>query len=805
MQPESTFDARCAALAFPLGGIGTGNVSLGARGNLRDWEIFNQPAKGNTLPNTFFALYTHQEGQTAVTRVLEGPIPPPHALSHGYHPISGAGLPRCAASQFQGEYPFAWITFDDPKLPVQAHLEAYTPLIPLNPDDSGIPGAILTYTLVNTTPDPVTITLVGSLCNPVGGIQTDRFGSVAGGGVGQNVNTLREENGLRGLHFTSQKYAPDALPYGSLSLTTDHADVTCKPAWMRGAWWDYLQEFWDDLTADGRLNDLGYDTPSAEGTSDTGSLGLCDTIPPGETRSYRFFLTWHSPNRTHDWQGRGDRIIRNHYATRFSDSWAVADYLHTNRQRLETETRAFHDALFGSTLPGFVLDALSANIVPLRSTTCFWLENGQFFGWEGCFDTAGCCEGTCTHVWSYAQTLAFLFPTLEQVMRRIEFGAETEEDGFMHFRTAHHFRLEPTAARYHAAADGQMGCVLRAYREWQLSGNWEFLEAVWPGIKRTMAFAAREWDADGDGMPEGCQHNTYDIEFYGPNPLCTFYYLAALRAVEVMAEALGEPEIARVCRERFEAGSQKTMETQWNGTFFVQRLDDVDAHKYQHGLGCLSDQLLGQLHAHILGLGYLAPKEAINSAAKAIFDHNFCANLSDHVNCQRVYALNEEAGLLLCTWPDGGRPRFPFPYSDEVWTGIEYQVAALLIYEGWLDAGLEIVAAVQARHDGVRRNRWNEFECGNHYARSMSSWAVLQALSGARFDMARGEMRFEPVLAASTETDVFRAFWSHGRGWGIYTQRRDPVTDTWTPEITVLGGDLSGVRVHACGQTFLLP
>ena len=118
------------------------------------------------------------------------------------------------------------------------------------------------------------------------------------------------------------------------------------------------------------------------------------------------------------------------------------------------------------------------------------------------------------------------------------------------------------------------------------------------------------------------------------------------------------------------------------------------------------------------------------------------------MNVQRTYALNGEAGLLLCTWPRGGRPAFPFPYSDEVWTGIEYQVAAHLIYAGLLDEGLAIVRGLRDRHDGERRNPWNEFECGNHYARAMASWSLLLALSGYRYSAPAGRIAFAPAVSA---------------------------------------------------------
>ncbi len=800
-----TLDARATAAAFPLGGIGTGNVSLGARGELRDWEIFNRPAKGHQLANTFFAIRVQETGQPPITRVLEGPIQPPHIYSHGYNPSTGVGLPRFAGTTMRGEYPFATIDFEDETVPVHVQLEAFTPLIPLNPEDSGIPCAILSYTVTNTSLLPVTLTVVGSLTNPVCGTQFDAFGNMLTNAQGKSVVKFREESGYRGLFFGSEGIEPSSLRYGNMSLVTDHANVTVKPSWLRGGWWDYLQDFWSDLTDDGLLTDLGYDAPNDR--SDTGSLGVVDTLEPGVSRSYRFVLTWFFPNRVNSWQDTAQAITRNHYATRFDDAWTVARYVFAEMPRLEAETRRFHDALFASTLPAYVLDAISANIVPVRSNTCFWLENGRFYGWEGCFGTAGCCPGTCTHVWSYAQTVAFLFPSLERSMREIEFQIETEPDGYMSFRNSRGFDgviWAPSAPRAEAASDGQLGSILRAYREWQLSADKEWLKGLWPGIKRAIDYASIHWDLDHDHVLDGKQHNTYDIEFYGPNPLSGIYYLAGLRAVEELAKVMGEQDTVQRVHQAFERGSAKLDALLWNGEYYIQALDDVDAYRYQHGKGCLSDQLLGQLHACILGLGDLLPREHLRAAVQSIYRYNFRRDFRHHVNVQRTYVLNDEAGLVLCTWPHGGRPRFPFVYSDEVWTGIEYQVAAHLVYEGHLEEGLDIIRAVQVRHDGVRRNPWNEVECGDHYARSMSSWAVLLALSGMHADLGRGELTFDPVVEASTDPSVFTTVWSAGRAWGIYTQIKDPLTGAWQPGVQVLGGDLNGVSVRACGQDIVV-
>lgn len=800
---QRTYGPEATAAAFLLGGIGTGNVSLGSRGELRDWEIQNRPGKGHSLPNTWFAIRARTGDGATVTKVLEGPLQPPHTGSHGYHPNTGAGLPRLGDSILRGEYPVAWIEFADSALPVRVSLEAFTPLVPLDAADSGIPGVYLTYRVTNPSDHPVDVSIAGSITNPVGGVETGRFGDVQVPGGGGNINAFRREGELSGLFLRSERYGPEDLRYGDLTLLASGGEITAKPVWQRSGWFDWLRELWEDFSSDGRLDDLGITEPSADGRTDTGSLAVSARLQPGESHEFRWIVAWSFPNRINGWsedirvQREGAEAVRNRYATLFENSWAAAAYLVEHRDRLRALTLAYHDALFGSTLPPSVIDAVASNVTVLRSTTCFWLEDGRFLGWEGCFDEAGCCDGTCTHVWNYAQTCAFLFPELERTMRRTELLEETEPDGKMPFRARKMFEA---AWDHQAAADGQLGTVMRVLREWKLSGDDAFLRDLWPKVQDALRYAWRIWDTDGDLVLDGEQHNTYDIEFHGPNPLTGMYALGALRAAEEMARALGDDKSARRYREAFERSGPRLLELCWNGEYLEQRLADVDTHPYQHGTGCLSDQLLGQQLAHLYGLGYLLPEERARQAIEAVHRHNFRRDVSDHVNLQRTYVLNDEAGLLVCSWPRGGQPRRPFPYSDEAWTGMEYQVATHLIYEGLIEEGLEIVRAARERHDGVRRNPWNEVECGNHYARSMSSWGLLVALSGFTCDLPRGEIGFAPRINA----EDFRTFWSTGRAWGIYTQRRDPATGRLVPEIRVLYGDAVGLAVHACDTALRL-
>ena len=496
-----------------------------------------------------------------------------------------------------------------------------------------------------------------------------------------------------------------------------------------------------------------------------GSVGLEREIRPGDTAEFLFVLSWYVPNRVKGWfiEESSGQTMKNYYATRFESAWAAGKYLLQNLPRLEKSSRLFSDALYGSTLPEDVISAVAGNLTVLTSNTCFRDETGTLLCWEGSHEQMGSCHGTCTHVWNYAQSAAYMFPKLERSARLNEFLIETEADGKMNFRAQKRFGLPPF--NMHAAADGQLGTIVRAYREYLLCGDLNYLKEIYPAVLRCLEYAQKTWDPDGDGLLEGLQHNTYDIEFIGGNPLSGVMYLAAIKAVSCMAEALADTETQKTLEKRLSESSKILDKTCFNGAYYVQALKDIDSLPYQFGSGCLSDQLFGQTLAHLCGLGELLPPEHAKSAALAIYQNNFLPGEKRPPVMQRLYVHGDEPGLLLCTWPKGQKPRFPFVYSDEVWTGIEYQVATLLIYEGFVAEGLSIVSAVRRRFDGVRRNPFSEMECGFHYARSLASYGVLVALSGFQVD-GKGNVSFSPRI----HKDDFHCFYSDGRHFGMLHQ-----------------------------------
>jgi non-lysosomal glucosylceramidase len=756
---------NAAEVAFPLGGIGTGTVSLGGRGELRDWEIFNRPNKGARLPWTFFSIRAATVGTDKPQfRVLEAPLQPPYNAGYngqydgsGFGPPrdSAPGIPRMQWADFTGEYPFARIEFFDAELPVDVCLEAWNPMIPHNADDSGIPVAIFSWTITNPGDEPVDVTLLGNLPANANG----ELGEV----------TVRREKGLTSLQVDLCKEKPQEPGHGSMALSTTWPETTYQTCRDGGEWFSSLRNFVEQVLHSGRL--LDDDSPASGETEQyVGSLGMVARVEPGATITLPMFLTWSFPSFQKYWHECACKECdtkptwRNYYAAAFPDAWAAAQYVSTNLDRLERETRLFHDVLFDSTLPTVVTDAISSQMSIIRSTTCIRLPDGTFYGFEGCHGSGGCCEGSCTHVWNYALTHAFLYPDLERSMREAEYKFSMFPDGKVCFRAQLPLGVPPTD--FHACADGQMGAIMQVYRDWQLGAGDDWLAEIWPLTKKSMEYAWVQWDADRDGLMEGIQHNTYDTELHGPNAMCGIPYLGALRSAALMADHMGEPEFAEECRRIEENGSKHLDRLLFDGEYYIQPYDPASGLKYQVGDGCLVDQVFGQLQATAYGLGYVLPEEHIRSAIESVYRYNFKVGLWDHFNFSRVFTINDEAGTLICTWPKGGRPETSIVYADETMIGFEYQLAAHLVYEGMTDEGLVVLKAVRDRHDGERRNPWNEFECGNHYARSMANWGVKLALDGFTFNASERRLGFAPKV----NREQFRTFWATATGWGRYSQ-----------------------------------
>jgi uncharacterized protein (DUF608 family) len=511
-----------------------------------------------------------------------------------------------------------------------------------------------------------------------------------------------------------------------------------------------------------------------------------------------------------------DQFYKPWYSGKFAGVEEVANYWITNYNDLQKKSGLFRDTFYSSSLPPEVLEAVSANLTILKSPTVLRQTDGKLWAFEGCSDNSGCCTGSCTHVWNYAQAVPHLFPKLERTLRGVEFFASQDTSGHQTFRAA--LPIRPVANTFYAASDGQLGGIMKMYRDWRISGNTEWLKKMYPQMVASMNYCIDTWDPRSTGTLEEPHHNTYDIEFWGPDGMCTSFYLGALKAMTVIGSYLGD-DVNRY-QALYDKG-RKTMESDlYNGEYFYQKIrwtglnapDPVEQSrktyggeysgeavallqkegpKYQYGTGCLSDGVLGTWIAEVCGLNDVVDSEKVASHLRAVYKYNFRKDLSDHSNPQRPsYAMGTDGGLLLCTWPNGGALSLPFPYSNEVWTGFEYQVASHLMMKGEVQKGLEIVRTARDRYDGRVRNPFDEYECGHWYARAMSSYGLLQGLTGVRYDAITQE------LFIDSKVGDFTSFISTETGFGtVGLKNGKPFLETVYGEINVKDFVVSGKKL----------
>lgn len=767
-------------VAFPLGGIGAGMVCLEGTGMLSHWSLKNRPDIFREHQVFAAVCVKGQHGNWA--RVLEGPIP--RWKIFAIHPGSGRyagpghglgdltyGLPRFHQAKFAAEFPFAQVTLTDPQAPLRVEITGWSPFTPPNANDSSLPMVGLEYQFHNVSDKAVEAVFSFNTRNIM---RVDGASAV--------IRKIR-----RGFVLAQPPGAKlKAWDEAYLAVFTDHPATKVNCAWFRGGWYDSLTMAWKDVQ-EGNCYERA---PVSEGSPAPGaSLFVPLKLKAGQKQTVRLQLCWYAPYS--NVRAGGGEISspedahRPWYAGRFAGIEAVARHWREHYQPLRNQSRMFSDCFYDTTLPVEAVEAVAANMTIIKSPTVLRQMDGKLWSWEGCFDAEGCCPGSCTHVWNYAQALPHLFPSLERTLRDTEFCVCQNTEGHQNFRCPLPIR-EPHHG-FHAAADGQLGCVMKVYRDWRISGDTAWMRALWPQLRDSLDYCINTWDPQHLGVLSEPHHNTYDIEFWGPDPMCSSFYLGALQAVVQMGQALGEYVV--LYAELLDKGQKHLNNNFFNGEYFFQQIQteglraqnpaefqSMQGHyspealvllkqegpKYQYGKGCLADGVLGTWLAKVSGIGNILDQQKVTSHLISLHKYNLKRNLSEHANPQRPgYAMGSDGGLIICTWPKGGELSLPFVYSNEVWAGIEYQVASHLILQGQLDKGLDIVRTVRDRYDGTTRNPFNEYECGHWYARAMSSYALLGALSGARYDAVDQILYLRPALKGD-----FRAFICTATGYG---------------------------------------
>lgn len=754
---------KTKSIIFPLGGIGTGSIGLTGNGELSDFEIFNRPNKNSKNGYSHFAIKATVNGKSTV-KVLQGDtsenLMGEHCASRAFHGYGFgprgetlAGFPHFREVTFDGTFPTAKLTFTDEDFPAVARLAAFNPFIPHDEYNSSLPAAFFEWEIENTQDTEVSFAIAGTLRNP----------------ANPSVNEKLSEKGFSGIFLKHGAKNDTEVGYSDLTLLCDGEDTAVQEYWYRGSWNDGATTYWRNLSELERVPERSY---ADAGNADHGTVVSYFKLSAGEKKKVRFVISWNVPIYENYWSESRKKeefyTWRNYYATQFKDSFATAKYALDNFDSLYAKTELFSNTLQSCNLPDSVKDAISANLSVIKTPTALRLEDGSFWGWEGGKELFGSCMGTCQHVWNYAYAMPYLFPRLERSIRENTFKYALMDSGASGFRIELPPRREMNTER--PCVDGQMGEVIKCYREWKLSGDNEWLKKNSESIFKMLEYAwspenPDRWDADCDGVLEGRQHHTLDMELFGPSSWLEGFYLLALDCGSKMARALGETDRAEKYTELYAKGKAWMNENLFNGKYFFQKVDlkdkalldsfgaterywnyEAEEIKYQVADGCIIDQMLADFHAVLIGVDGVFDKDKKKTALEGLYKFNYKASMRDMVNIWRNFAINDEGGTIICSYPDGVKlPAIPIPYCDETMTGFEYALAVLMIAEGYIEEGEIMVKAIRDRYDGEKRNPWNEIECGSNYARSMASFALMPIYAGFSFDMTEGYIGFAPI------------------------------------------------------------
>ncbi|MGE5557275.1 MAG: GH116 family glycosyl hydrolase [Bacillota bacterium] len=814
---------------IPLGGLGTGSVEIRPDGHFYGWQMFNlgiwspqscpscrDAAEPKMPPDSLsFFLRTEEEKKEPLIRHLG--LRPDFANNY-----SAPWMKNIQAIVFEGRFPAARLEYLDETLPVEIRSEIFSSFMPHDAENSGIPGFYTVFKIRNRSPEKQRISLLALLRNPLAWGAPDR----------KLRNHVFCEREMTGVFMRTEAEMPCRATLGSMALAASGGDVTFisgdyeryfqgyvphaletaraheavfhsfrekgrlvnsrmerRPSEVYGLTYggidamsfegkkeacrfyagcafagDYLDSVAyispELLNTDQGLNlvlkNLSHHLDALEGRDRTGqtwgNCALCLEIilAPGEEKEPFFLLGWHFP---YHYSADGS-LIGHHYENRFKDAREAVLHLAANRRDFMQRTLAFADSLYETSAGEYLADAWSGQLSTLIKCT-WWAKNGDFAVWEG----LGCCGFHTTDITYHGSFgILALFPELQQ--RQMEMGARFQrEDGRVHHMFTPDLRNVDNGFE---RVDMNQQFVLLVCRDYLWTGDRSYLERLWPNILKAMESTARI-DQDGDGLPDhDTRRNTYDDwNFFGIPSYVSSLWLSALLAGIRLAGEMGDEARAKEWREILCKAAANFEAKLWNGEYYSLWADGERRDEC-----CMTDQIDGEWFTSLIGLGRVLSAERISKVLRAIFNNNYTF----------------EAGLRNARYP-GDKAPSPYTYRNfqaaGAWTGIEYSIASMMYEYGFT---AEAEAVVRSIHDRQFRSGrvWNHMECGDHYYRAMSSWALLLAVSGFKLDRPKGIVTFRPAA----EDGIYRGPWFSCTGWGCVTQDKDSLT------ITCKGGSL---------------
>ncbi len=780
-----------ARSGIALGGIGTGYVEIHKDGNFHNWNIFNNVPKGtgpvfyvNNAPYRtgweeglqFFAVRYKEEGKDPKIKLLQQPGTISGGATDNYGNIYiFPWMSPVQNIQYSSRFPFSVFRFSDEDMPFEVEMEAFTPFIPHDVKNSSLPAAIFNFRMISKTDKPVEVMLIASQRNLVGYDTNEKY----------FVSEIEKGDGYIFFNQTAGGMDEKKSSYGQMGM----ASLSSDSSYYLG--WSHLHPYYEQVLRNNRLPDIddtdgiesiGQNVPewmphtAGRNTTDqkTGkkiahpgmkgeqkcmsSLACSAVLKPGDHFDHSFVMSWHFANQYNS--GRADDLIRdgkdgdlinysNYYTQFFDNANDVARYLVNNKEDLTYRTKEFIVNFYDSDIPLFVLDQINSQLNTF--ITSGWISKDMMFGIrEGMADDRAYAGMYTIDVALYGSVMiAALFPELQKSAMRAH-AAQQGPKGQIHhaLQVSRPGPVDQSDQQFHRV-DMPGNYVQMVMRDYFWTNDRKYLEELWPSIQKAIDYILEERDADHDLMPDmtGIMCSYDNFPMYGLASYILSQWLTTMASAAEGAGILGDKKAEKKYRKVLNKGSKMMDEYLWNGEYYNLSNDYLGEKGIDSG--CLTDQMAGQWMAHQSGLGYLMNKDHVKKAMKSILNSCF----------RQDFGLKNFGNPG--TWLVDVEPDRWVDQSNTCWTGVELAFASFLLFEGYYDEALNVVKSVDDRYRKAGLY-WNQIECGGHYFRPMSAWAIVNGMLGLQIRC--GEYRFAPVIPEEN----YRMFFAFPDGTAHY-------------------------------------
>lgn len=693
-------------IMIPVGGIGTGTVSMNGRGELVDVSFIDCPS-GNSSSlakkpdSPVFSIYVRPDGKDPIVRSLTG-LPAEDAAKKSNKPLSESHLRGFKNSSFEGAYPFGVVRLRDSEMPVEVNIKTFNPLIPGETGPSSIPMVIIIYEVKNITNSLVEVSVCGAMRN----LLDAGFEGTANKDTIERSNNLTAEvrnrylefRDVQGIYMVSENGARNDPARGTMAMSTSNADSVTYLSSVKGNSLDEgLVEVWNDFSSDGELTV----NPDSSETYPLAALAMKQFLNPGETRYFRFFITWH-------FTSRGNNTRENFYAADYTDAWDVVKKITPYLPGFEEHSTLFIKSLKESNIPNTLTEAAVNNLSGMSSAMLFRDKEGNM-SVDNCYRLQGNTASEFSS-WRFDYSFPYLFGKLSKTMSS---------------EMLKHRDL---------SSEGILSAVMKLYNDWQLSADSSFLSDNWTNVKNALLTSAADVDPDSDGVCDDTGKADAESGDISNIPGLQFYYLGALNAALIMAEAISDSLFISEYSGPYERGSAWVKNT----------MKSVSPDSFE------TSTLTGLALATLSGLGGIADSEILKKHLLNIITEN---------KSQR----HDSSSAGRCS------------------SGEEYAVAALCIYEGLTEEGISWIKRISKRNEGRNGNPYFNTESHCSWSEATAAWAGIIAYTQFRYSGISGIMHF------SSRPGTY--FWSDGYAWGFVKvgENKGGITDA---EVRVLSGQL---------------